>query len=124
MAFSSNYTKISRGRDDLGQDALFIEGKSDDKTQALEAMYVNFVKQPAFENGNGKGNGTIAMPELGELTRVEVENPRGAVDWRAVLDSGLLPEVGERVVAVGLAELRDEPAFFWAQSLKVEGFGR
>jgi hypothetical protein len=120
MAFSSNFTKLSRGRDDLGQDALFIEGKSDDKTLSLTAMYVNFVKQPAFANGNG----TIAMPELGELTRVEVENARGAVDWRAVLDRGQLPAVGERVVAVGLAELRDEPSFFWAQSLKVEGFGR
>jgi hypothetical protein len=121
MAFSSNFTKVKRGRDDAGQEAVFVEGTTADTEQALTAMYVNLVQPPEVRETR---DGAITLPDFGALTQVPVENAHGAVDWRAILDDGPLPEVGEWVVAVGLAERGEQPSFLWAATLQVERFGR
>ena len=94
MAFSSNFTRITRGTDDDGQEVVFVEGTTDDTGDVLTAMYVNVAdRRPAHIARNG----TIALPSPRDLRTVPVENALGAVDWVATLSEGPLPDVDDWV---------------------------
>ena len=120
MAFSSNFTKVKRGRDDAGQEAVFVEGTTADSEQALTAMYVNLVQPPEVQ---ATRNGTITLPEFGALTEVPVENAPAPSTGARSSTTGRCPRSASGSWRSAWPSAASSPRSCGRETLQVERFG-
>ena len=123
MPFSSNFLRVSIGKDDNGRDAIVIDGKTKD-TADVKAIYAAVAHgkdlvAPAAGTTASADAAVRVNPKGGELRSVGASEAPTAANWNVTLPQ-TRPKLkpGERVLVVGVVVLKSTPVpAFWQETL-------
>lgn len=123
MPFSSNFIRVSVGKDDNGHDAILIDGKTTDPAD-VKAIYaaVAHGKDLVAPSSGGTAGADASVrlkPKGGQIQSAGASKAPSATDWNVTLPQTRPKlKVGERVVVLGVAMLKSTKApAFWQQTL-------
>jgi hypothetical protein len=124
MGLSPNFLKVSVGQDASGKDVVFVHGKTDEKPERVQAIYVALGHgEDLVQPRRGVGaNAPVQLQPKGDL-ETAAKVPRASAQNWSVKIAQPNPKIGpgEKVLVVGVAVRTSRPSpLFWQETLTTE----